>query len=61
MEIKQNKSLYIKNVGESVSEQLSHVLMSEETFVTKVFVQMFPMDAVWRERILLALGGSGIA
>lgn len=34
--------------------------MSEETFVTKVFVQMFPMDAVWRERILLALGGSGI-
>ncbi len=35
--------------------------MPEESFVTQVFVLMLPMDAVWRERILLALGGRGIA
>ena len=40
---------------------LSCGLMVEEAFVTKVFVQMLPMDAVWRERILLAFGGCSIA
>ena len=33
----------------------------EEAFVAKIFVQMLPVDAVRRERVLFALGGCGIA
>ncbi len=36
-------------------------LISEEAFITKIFVQMLPVDAVWRERILLTLGGCCVA
>ena len=46
---------------EMFSELLSCSLMSEEAFIAKVFIQMLPMDAVWRERILLALSGCGVA